>query len=83
MLFSYRVKTELARIIPKDISEQKDELLAFIKLKGNIVKSGQKKDLIIILEDPTTTRTAYNLIKRVFEMYPSIKKEKHLHEIIL
>jgi DNA-binding protein WhiA len=75
MLFSYRVKNELARIIPKDISEQKDELLAFIKLKGNIVKSNQKKNLIIILEDPTTTRTVYNLIKRVFKIYPSVKKE--------
>ncbi|MCJ7657120.1 MAG: DNA-binding protein WhiA [Candidatus Atribacteria bacterium] len=75
MLFSYRVKTELARIIPKNISEQKDELLAFIKLKGNIVKSGQKKNLVIILEDPTTARTAYNLIKRVFEIFPSVKKE--------
>ena len=75
MLFSYRVKNELARIIPRDISKQKDELLAFIKLKGNIVKSGQKKNLVIILEDPTTTRTAYNLIKRVFKIYPSVKKE--------
>lgn len=75
MLFSYRVKTELARIIPRNISEQRDELLAFIKLKGNIVKSGQKKNLVIILEDPTTTRTAYNLIKRVFEIDPSVKKE--------
>lgn len=75
MLFSYRVKTELARIIPKNISEQKDELLAFIKLKGNMVKSGQKKNLVIILEDPTTTRTAYKLIKRVFEICPSVKKE--------
>jgi len=75
MLFSYRVKNELARIIPKDISKQKDELLAFIKLKGNIVKSGQKKNIVIILEDPTTTRTAYNLIKRVFKIYPSVEKE--------
>jgi hypothetical protein len=75
MLFSYRVKNELARIIPRDISKQKDELLAFIKLKGNIVKSGQKKNLVIILEDPTTTRTAYNLIKRVFKIYPLVEKE--------
>jgi len=75
MLFSYRVKNELARIIPKGISKQKGELLAFIKLKGNIVKSGQKKNIVIILENPTTTRTAYNLIKRVFKIYPSVKKE--------
>ena len=75
MLFSYRVKTELARIIPKNIPEQKGELLALIKLKGNVVKFGQKKNLVIILEDPTTTRTAYKLIKRVFEICPSVKKE--------
>lgn len=75
MLFSYRVKNELARIIPRDISKQKDELLAFIRLKGNIVKAGQGKSLVVILEDPTTTRTAYNLIKRVFKIYPSVKKE--------
>ena len=74
MLFTYRVKNELARIIPKDISEQKDELLAFIKLKGNIVKTGRKKNIVIILEDPTTTRTVYNLIKRVFKIYPSVGK---------
>ena len=75
MLFSYRVKNELARVIPKSIYGQKSELLAFIKLKGNIIKSDQKKYLFIILEDPTTTRTAYNLIKRVFKIYPSVKKE--------
>ena len=75
MLFSYRVKNELARIIPKSISKQKGELLAFIKLKGNIVKLGQKKNIVIILEDPTTARTAYNLIKRVFKIYPSVQKE--------
>lgn len=75
MLFSYRVKNELARIIPRDISKQKDELLAFIRLKGNIVKAGQGKKLVITLESPTTTRTAYNLIKRVFKIYPSVKKE--------
>ena len=75
MLFSYRVKNELARIIPGNISEQKDELLAFVKLKGSLVESDRKKNLVIILEDPTITRTAYNLIKRVFEIYPSIKKE--------
>jgi len=75
MLFFYRVKNELARIIPRNISKQKSELLAFIKLKGNIVKSGQKKNLVIILEDPTTTRTAYNLLKRVFKIYPSVEKE--------
>ena len=75
MLFSYRVKNELARIIPRNMSEQKDELLAFIKLRGSIVKSGQKKNIVIVLEDPTTTRTVYNLIKRIFKIYPSVKKE--------
>jgi len=79
MLFSYRVKNELARIIPKDISKQKGELLAFIKLNGNIIKSGQKKNIVVILDDPTTTRTAYNLIKRVFKIYPSVKKENLLN----
>ncbi len=57
------------------MSEQKDELLAFIKLRGSIVKSGQKKNIVIVLEDPTTTRTVYNLIKRIFKIYPSVKKE--------
>jgi len=75
MLFSYRVKNELARVIPRNLSGQKGELLAFIKLKGNIFKSGQKKNLVITLEDPTITRTAYNLIKRVFKIYSSVKKE--------
>ncbi len=75
MLFSYRVKNELARVMPKNISGQKGELLAFIKLKGTIVKSVQKRNLVIILDDPTTARTAYNLIKRVFKIYPSVKKE--------
>ncbi|GAI01831.1 unnamed protein product, partial [marine sediment metagenome] len=51
------------------------ELLSFIKLKGNIVKLGQKKNIVIILDDPTTTRTAYNLIKRVFKIFPSVEKE--------
>jgi len=75
MLFYYRVKNELAKIIPRDLSKQKGELLAFIKLKGSIVKSGQKKNIVIVLEDPTTTRTVYNLIKRVFKIYPSVEKE--------
>ena len=74
MLFSYRVKNELARVIPRNLSGQKGELLAFIKLKGNIFKSDQKKNLVITLEDPTITRTAYNLIKRVFKIYSSVKK---------
>ena len=28
-----------------------------------------------IRDSPTTTRTAYNLIKRVFKIYPSVEKE--------
>lgn len=75
MLFFYRVKNELARIIPEKVLEQKDELLAFIKLKGSITKEGQKKYLSIILDNPATTRTAYNLIKKVFKIYPLITKE--------
>lgn len=75
MLFFYRVKNELARIVPKNIYEQKDELLAFIKLKGNVTKKDQKISITIILEDPTITRTAYNLIKKVFKIYPVVKME--------
>ncbi|MHC2995102.1 MAG: DNA-binding protein WhiA [Candidatus Atribacteria bacterium] len=75
MLFSYRVKNELARIVPKNIYEQKDELLAFIKLKGNVTKKNQKISITIILEDPAITRTAYNLIKKVFKIYPEVKTE--------
>jgi len=75
MLFSYRVKNELARIVPKNIYEQKDELLAFIKLRGNVTKKDQKIGIIIILEDPAITRTAYNLIKKVFKIYPVVETE--------
>ena len=83
MLFSYRVKNELARIVPKNIYEQKDELLAFIKLRGKIAKKDQKIGITIVLEDPAITRTAYNLIKKVFKVYPEVQaqhlsnKKKH------
>ncbi len=75
MLFSYRVKNELARIVPKNIYEQKDELLSFIKLRGDIAKKDQKIGINIILEDPAITRTAYNLIKKVFKIFPEVKTE--------
>jgi len=75
MLFSYRVKNELARIVPKNIYEQRDELLAFIKLRGSVAKKDQKISIIIILEDPAITRTTYNLIKKVFKIYPEVKTE--------
>jgi len=75
MLFSYRVKNELARIVPKNIYEQKGELLAFIKLRGKIAKKDQKIDITIILEEPAITRTAYSLIKKVFKIYPEVKTE--------
>jgi len=75
MLFSYRVKNELARIVPKNIYEQKGELLAFIKLRGKIAKKDQKIGITIILEDPAITRTAYTLIKKVFKIYPEVKTE--------
>lgn len=75
MLFAYRVKNELARMVPKNIYEQKDELLAFIKLRGSITKKDQKIELTIILENPALTRIAYNLIKKVFKIYPVIKTE--------
>lgn len=75
MLFFYRVKNELARIVPKNIYEQRGELLAFIQLRGRIVKKNKKMDLTIVLEDPAITRTAYNLIKQVFKIHPVIKTE--------
>ncbi|MCK4240072.1 MAG: DNA-binding protein WhiA, partial [Candidatus Atribacteria bacterium] len=75
MLFSYRVKNELARIVPKNIYEQKDELLSFIKLRGDIAKKDQKISINIILEDPAITRTVYNLIKKVFKIFPEVKTE--------
>ena len=75
MLFSYRVKNELARIVPKNIYEQKDELLSFIKLRGDIAKKDQKIGINIILEDPAITRTVYNLIKKVFKIFPEVKTE--------
>ena len=75
MLFSYRVKNELARIVPKNIYEQKDELLSFIKLRGDIAKKDQKIGINIILEDPAITRTVYNLIKKVFKIFPEVKAE--------
>lgn len=75
MLFFYRVKNELARIVPKNIYEQRGELLAFIQLRGRTAKKNKKMDLTIILEDPAITRTAYNLIKQVFKIHPVIKTE--------
>lgn len=75
MLFSYRVKNELARIVPKNVYEQRCELLAFLQLKGRIAKKNKKTTLIIILEDPAITRTAYNLIKQVFKIHPVVKTE--------
>jgi len=73
MLFSYRVKNELARIVPKNVYEQRGELLAFLQLKGKIAKKDKKTTLTIILEDPAITRTAYNLIKQVFKIHPVVK----------
>ncbi len=75
MLFSYRVKNELARIVPKNVYEQRGELLAFLQLKGKIAKKDKKTTLTIILEDPAITRTAYNLIKQVFKIHPVVKTD--------
>ncbi|HBY56839.1 MAG TPA: DNA-binding protein WhiA [Candidatus Atribacteria bacterium] len=75
MLFFYRVKNELARIVPKNIYEKRGELLAFIQLRGRTAIKDKKMDLNIILEDPAITRTAYNLIKQVFKIHPVIKTE--------
>ena len=79
MLFSYRVKNELARMVPRSFLEQKDELRAILKLKGNIIRNEQEVKISIILENPSITRTVYNLIKKVFKIIPIIKKE-HLSE---
>jgi len=75
VLFFYRVKNELARIVPKNIYEKRGELLAFIQLRGRTAIKDKKMDLNIILEDPAITRTAYNLIKQVFKIHPVIKTE--------
>jgi len=75
MLFAYRVKNELARIVPINFYEQKDELLAFIKLRGSITKKDQKIELTITLENPSLTRIAYNLIKKIFQEYLIVKTE--------
>lgn len=76
MLFSYRVKNEIARIIPEDISAQKDELLAFLILKGNFSKKNQDFFLTIDFENSATTRKFYNLSKNIFGIYPVVKTKK-------
>jgi len=87
MLFSYRVKNELARIVPNNFQEQKDELRAFLKLKGNIIENEQEIRIGIILENPAITRTVYNLIKKVFKVIPIIKKQylskKKKHYVVI
>lgn len=73
MLFYYRVKSELARIIPRDFAEKRDELLAFIRLKGSIISRNEKTDLMITLQDPAVTRISYRLVKEVFKIKPAVK----------
>jgi len=73
VLFYYRVKNELARIIPRDFAEKRDELLAFIQLKGSIISRREKTELLITLRDPAVTRTSYRLIKEIFKIKPLVK----------
>ena len=76
MLFSYRVKNEIARIIPEDITAQKDELLAFLILKGKYSKKNQDFFLTIDFDNSATTRKFYNLSKNIFGIYPVVKTKK-------
>jgi DNA-binding protein WhiA len=80
MLFSYRVKNEIARIIPKNILAQKDELVAFLILKGSLIKKNQEISLTITLDDSATARTSYNLIKNIFNIHPLVKTKKLPHK---
>ncbi len=66
MYFSSMVKQELARILPKNFSEQKGELLAFIKMKGSVTM-GEKR-LSLLLENPVMIKVVYFLFKKVFQL---------------
>ncbi len=76
MLFYYRVRNELARLIPQDFEEKRDELLAFIRLKGSIISKNEKTDLMMSLYDTVETRISYRLIKEVFRIRPLVKVRK-------
>ncbi len=64
MYFSSLVKQELARVMPRNVSEQKGELLAFIKLKGSVNKLNGT--LSLILENPVMIKVVYFLFKKAF-----------------
>ncbi|GAB4113097.1 MAG: DNA-binding protein WhiA [Candidatus Caldatribacteriota bacterium] len=76
MLFYYRVRNELARLIPQDFEEKRDELLAFIRLKGSIISKNEKMDLMMAFHDTVETRISYRLIKEVFRIRPLVKVRK-------
>jgi len=74
MLFSYRVKNEIARIIPKNISSQKDELVAFLTLKGNLFRENKSLSITVNLDSSATTRKCYTLLKNIFDFVPVVKQ---------
>ena len=74
MYFSSLVKQELARVMPQNVSEQKGELLAFIKMKGLIDKSNES--LSLILENPVMIKIVYFLFKKVFQYEVIIETTK-------
>jgi len=80
MLFSYRVKNEIARIIPKNILAQKDELLSFLILKGNLIKRNSEIGLNITLDNSAIARTSYNLLKNIFNINPVVKTKNLSHK---
>jgi len=80
MLFSYRVKNEIVRIIPQSISEQKDELSAFIVLRGNLRKISENIILSIVLDNSSNARIAYNLIKNIFNIHPMVVAKTLIHK---
>jgi len=71
MYFSSLVKLELAHIMPQNSSEQKGELLAFIRLKGSVSQSNE--ELSLILENPVMIKVVYFLFKKVFHYEVIVK----------
>ncbi len=74
MYFSSLVKQELARIMPQNVSEQKGELLAFIRLRGSVSQSNET--LSLILENPVMIKVVYYLFKIVFHYDVKIETVK-------
>lgn len=78
MYFSSLVKQELSRIMPRNISDQNGELLAFIRLKGSFNQS--REELSLILENPVIIKVVYFLFKKVFQyevIVETIKKRNN------